>query len=54
MQKEKYVSPLIVLEELELEQAIAGSIPVGPGDSEDSFREAWMEETIFTGDIEIL
>lgn len=49
-----YESPQIEKVCVSLEQSIAGSVPVTPVEGNKSFEENWKEETIITGDIEIL
>lgn len=54
MDKQAYSPPKIERVILELEQVIAGSVPVAPQDPDNAFKEDWQEVTINTGDIEIL
>lgn len=54
MNNEIYEPPFMERVTIELEQSIAGSVPVRPADPNNAFMENWREETIITGDIEIL
>lgn len=52
MNEKKYESPKIEKVTVYLEHVIAGSIPVTTPDT--GLQENWQEETIMTGDIEII